>query len=210
MEMNSPCLSQWNISFSDNAENVKGLNRICSLKIAPKFCTDLLRAEPDVPHVVTDGFGRGHRAGQLPGLDDSGASQLHGLQNRQKQTSHSVETSFALTFSTSRWRTHRDEVPSEPGVVLHGVVGAHLRATDVHLGVMDVGVLSGGVVPPDDDVLDLVGGNTAAHRHLQDRRRHGSKKQFRSYSWTTFSPKQFFSCFGGIHQVSQNTEKPEI
>lgn len=40
---------------------------------------------------------------------------------------------------------------------------------DVDLGVVDVGVLGGGVVPPDDDVLHFVGGHAATHRHLQAR-----------------------------------------
>ena len=45
--------------------------------------TDLTSAKPDVPHVVTDGLGRRHGAGELPGLDDGGAAQLHRLQSRR-------------------------------------------------------------------------------------------------------------------------------
>lgn len=66
---------------------------------------------------------------------------------------------------------HRDEVSSEPGFVLDGVVGGRLGAVEVDLGVVDVGVLGGGVVPPDDDVLHFVGGHAATHRHLQVRDR---------------------------------------
>lgn len=62
---------------------------------------------------------------------------------------------------------HRDEVSSEPGVILHSVVGWLLAAVEVHLGVVDVRVLSRGVVPPDDDVLHAVRGHAAAHGHLQ-------------------------------------------
>ena len=36
-------------------------------------------AEPDVPHVVTDGLGGRHGAGQLPGLDHGSTTQLHRL-----------------------------------------------------------------------------------------------------------------------------------
>lgn len=64
---------------------------------------------------------------------------------------------------------HRDEVSSEPGVVLDDLVGSHLAALDGDLGVVDVGVLGGGVVSPDDDVFHVVGGNAATHRHLQVR-----------------------------------------
>lgn len=67
----------------------------------------------------------------------------------------------------SVWRSaHRDEVSFEPGIVLHGGVGVLLGALDVDLGVVDVGVLGGGVVPPDDDVLHAVRGHLATHRHL--------------------------------------------
>ena len=68
--------------------------------------------------------------------------------------------------------THGDEVSSEPGLVLHGVVGVLLYSLDGDLGVVHVGVLRGRVVPPDDHVLHFVRRNTAAHRHLQDRDRH--------------------------------------
>lgn len=51
---------------------------------------------------------------------------------------------------------HRDEVSFQPRVVLHRLVRLQLRAVDVDLGVVDVGVLGGGVVPPDDDVLHFV------------------------------------------------------
>lgn len=74
---------------------------------------------------------------------------------------------MAATFFTGRRQTHRDEVSSQPGVVLHAVVDGLLRAVDVDHGVVDVGVLSGGVVPPDDDVLHVVRGNATTHRHLQ-------------------------------------------
>lgn len=47
--------------------------------------TDLLGAEPDVPHVVTDGLGGGHGAGQLPGLDDGCTAQLHCLQEEEEE-----------------------------------------------------------------------------------------------------------------------------
>lgn len=63
---------------------------------------------------------------------------------------------------------HRDEVSFQPRLVLDGVVHAHLGAVDVDLGVVDVGVLGGGVVPPDDDVLHFVGGDAASDRHLQE------------------------------------------
>lgn len=48
-------------------------------------CTDLLGAEPDVPHVVADGLGGGHGAGQLPGLDDGCTALLHGLRGRKRR-----------------------------------------------------------------------------------------------------------------------------
>lgn len=47
--------------------------------------TDLLGAEPDVPHVVADGLGGGHGAGQLPGLDDGCTAQLHCLQEEEEE-----------------------------------------------------------------------------------------------------------------------------
>lgn len=64
---------------------------------------------------------------------------------------------------------HRDEVSSEPRLVLHSIVHACLSAMKVHLGVVNVRVLGGGVVPPDDDVLHFVRGDTATYRHLQNR-----------------------------------------
>lgn len=62
--------------------------------------------------------------------------------------------------------THRDEVSSEPGIVLDGLVGFRLGSLEVDLSVVDIGVLGGGVVAPDDDVLHLVRGHATAHRHL--------------------------------------------
>lgn len=73
---------------------------------------------------------------------------------------------------------HRDEVSSEPRLVLHSLVHARLSAMKVHLGVVDVRVLGGGVVPPDDDVLHFVRGDTATYRHLQNRNRTGCSRQF--------------------------------
>lgn len=35
--------------------------------------------------MVTDGFGSRHGAGQLPGLDDSSATQLHCLQEEDEE-----------------------------------------------------------------------------------------------------------------------------
>lgn len=52
--------------------------------------------------------------------------------------------------------THGDEVSPQPALVLHGVVGGYLFAVQVDLGVVDVGVLRGRVVSPDDHVLHFV------------------------------------------------------
>lgn len=52
--------------------------------------TDLLGAEPDVPHVVADGLGGRHGAGQLPGLDDGGTAQLYCLQEEDKEKEKNV------------------------------------------------------------------------------------------------------------------------
>lgn len=46
--------------------------------------TDLSGAEPNVPHVVADGLGGRHGAGQLPGLDDGGAALLHRLREEDE------------------------------------------------------------------------------------------------------------------------------
>lgn len=131
--------------------------------------TDLLGAEPDVPHVVADGLGGRHGAGKLPGLDDGGAALLHRLRQRGDgfREGNGRESNGCASLPAAA-TTHRDEVPLEPGFVLHGVVRRHLGAVDVDLGVVDVGVLGGGVVAPDDDVLHFVGGDAAAHRHLQE------------------------------------------
>ena len=40
---------------------------------------NLFGPKPDVPHVVADGLGGRHGAGQLPGLDDGSATQLDRL-----------------------------------------------------------------------------------------------------------------------------------
>lgn len=48
--------------------------------------THIRSAEPDVPHVVTDGFGSRHCAGEFPGLDDSCTSLLHRLPYRNEKT----------------------------------------------------------------------------------------------------------------------------
>ena len=47
--------------------------------------TDLLSAEPDVPHVVADGLGGRHGAGQLPGLNDGCTALLHRLQEEDEE-----------------------------------------------------------------------------------------------------------------------------
>lgn len=47
--------------------------------------TDLLGAEPDVPHVVADGLGGRHGTGQLPSLDDGGTTLLHCLQEEEEE-----------------------------------------------------------------------------------------------------------------------------
>lgn len=83
-------------------------------------------------------------------------------------------TAALLLFPRTKASAHRDEVSSEPGFVLDGVVHGRLGAVDVDLGVVDVGVLGGGVVPPDDDVLHFVGGDAATHRHLQEKDGHSS------------------------------------
>lgn len=84
----------------------------------------------------------------------------------EKRTETLYSSGSHRTRSSS---THRDEVSSEPGVVLDDLVGSHLAALDGDLGVVDVGVLGGGVVSPDDDVLHVIGGNATTHRHLQVR-----------------------------------------
>lgn len=83
---------------------------------------------------------------------------------------------------------HRDEVPPQPRLVLDGVVHVLLGALDVDLGVVDVGVLGGGVVPPDDDVLHFVGGDAASHRHLRDTqvKFFGVKEDFKRTSRSRF------------------------
>lgn len=50
-----------------------------------KCLTHVLGAEPDVPHVVADGLGRGHGAGQFTGFDDGGAAQLHRLKEEERR-----------------------------------------------------------------------------------------------------------------------------
>lgn len=47
--------------------------------------TDLLGAEPDVPHVVADGLGSRHGTGQLPGFDDGCTALLHRLQEEYEE-----------------------------------------------------------------------------------------------------------------------------
>ena len=49
----------------------------------PQPCADLGSAWPDIPHMVTDSLCCRHGTGQLPGLDDGGAAQLHCLQSRR-------------------------------------------------------------------------------------------------------------------------------
>lgn len=91
---------------------------------------------------------------------------------RRKRRRFEKRTETLYSSGSHRTRsssTHRDEVSSEPGVVLDDLVGSHLAALDGDLGVVDVGVLGGGVVSPDDDVLHVIGGNAATHRHLQVR-----------------------------------------
>ena len=47
-------------------------------------CTHLWRAEPPVPHVITDGVGCRHGTGELAGFDDGSSSRLHRLQGGGK------------------------------------------------------------------------------------------------------------------------------
>lgn len=61
--------------------------------------TDLLGAKPDVPHVVADGLGSRHGAGQLPGLDDGRAALLHRLQEEEEKV-----LTAALLLLTQRAR----------------------------------------------------------------------------------------------------------
>lgn len=49
------------------------------------FLSHLFGSKPDVPHVVTDGLGGRHGAGQLPGLDDGSTALLHRLQEEDKE-----------------------------------------------------------------------------------------------------------------------------
>lgn len=59
------------------------MNKLQKKKMKKKTTrSDLLGAEPEVPHVVADGLGGRHGARQLPGLDDGGATLLHRLCRR--------------------------------------------------------------------------------------------------------------------------------
>lgn len=96
--------------------------------------------------------------------------------------------------------THRDEVSSEPRLVLHSLVHARLSAMKVHLGVVNVRVLGGGVVSPDDDVLHFVRGDTATYRHLQNRA--GCGRQYNLSCSFNQSRRAAIPCCDEVLQVS--------
>lgn len=161
MEMNSPCQQE-----TAQQSDLPSIHRGHVTGSDPPPHTDLLGAKPDVPHMVADGLGGRHGAGQLPGLDDGRAALLHRLQEEEEKVLNGGSSSCFPEGEAAS--AHRDEPSFEPRLVLDGVVHGRLGAVQVDFGVVDIGVLGGGVVPPDDDVLHFVRGDATTHRHLQE------------------------------------------
>lgn len=93
-------------------------------------------------------------------------------------------------------RTHRDEVSPEPGVVLDSLVSVRLGPVDVDLGMVHIRVLGGGVVAPDDDVLNLVRGHTAAYRHLEESSSIVNSNSLKSYIFLEKQLLEVVLCYG--------------
>lgn len=63
-------------------------------------------------------------------------------------------------------KTYGDEVSLQPSVVLHCVKGCLVFALNVNLAVVNIRVLGGRVVAPNDHIPHIVCWNATAHRHL--------------------------------------------
>lgn len=64
--------------------------------------------------------------------------------------------------------TYRNEIPLQPGFVLHCIEASHVLPLHIHLAVVDVRVLRGGVISPDDHILHTLWRNATTHCHLED------------------------------------------
>ena len=111
--------------------------------------------------MVADGVGCRHGTGELTSSQNCGSTLLDGLGG---VVSHPY---MALP-------THLDELSLQPAVVvdsfIDGLLGAILQQA---VGVACVGELSGGVVPPDDDVPHVVGWHAHASCDLERERERG-------------------------------------
>lgn len=73
--------------------------------------------------------------------------------------------------------THSDELSFKPGFILNSVKAGKLTSRHVNHTVMHIWVLGGGVVAPDDHILNMGCRNTTTHRHLQKADKRISKCQ---------------------------------
>lgn len=65
-------------------------------------------------------------------------------------------------------KTYRNEIPLQPGFILHRIEASHVLPLLIHLAVVDVRVLRGGVISPDDHILHKLCWNATTHCHLED------------------------------------------
>lgn len=83
----------------------------------------------------------------------------------------------------SKSSTHSNEIAFKPIIILDCIKAGQLTAGHVDLAVVNIWVLCGGVVPPDDHILHLSGWNTTAHCHLQDTKKSQVCSQPRLRMW---------------------------
>lgn len=73
-----------------------------------------------------------------------------------------------LQITAGKCLTHSNEISFKPGFVLDSIEAGELTPRHINHTVMHIWVLGGGVVAPDDHILNMGGRNTTTHRHLQE------------------------------------------
>lgn len=62
--------------------------------------------------------------------------------------------------------SYQDKVSLQPAVIFYSFIDPNFLSFHVHLGMVNIRILSGGVVAPDDDVLHIISSHTKFQSNL--------------------------------------------